>query len=316
MAELCSCGTGGGNLGRPSCYPIFDVTKQLILVQYYKTDGSINGIDLSTLTAGVLDQSFLDARIRDTVSSTRWYPTPELKNITDERAEDITEEFEDTSSVFIQQGARAFAGSIIKGDPVLLGNLKKWKCLTIGVFFIDKSGNLIGKQSRDGFLDPILLQDESFSAGLVKGTDTTKQKNSLSFIVSQLEDDADMKMIEGSNITASLLGVGGLVDVVSAGVTSISTAGFTVQLNTNFGGIGSEIEAEGMVVADFAANELSPTPGVVSLSTVIESSITPGEYAFLFSGAATSGDVIQISNTTVSPLTKPLNLVNFTVTIP
>jgi len=30
--ELCVCGTGGGNTGLPSCYPIFDVTKQAIFV--------------------------------------------------------------------------------------------------------------------------------------------------------------------------------------------------------------------------------------------------------------------------------------------
>ena len=118
MAVLCACGTGGGNLGRPSCFPVFDVTKQAILVEYLKPDGSINGIELAGLTGGILDQTYLDARVKDVNGKSRWYPTPELKNITDERAEDITETFDDTSSVFIQEGARSFSGLIIKGDPV------------------------------------------------------------------------------------------------------------------------------------------------------------------------------------------------------
>lgn len=314
---LCKCNTGGGNTGVPSCYGVFDVTKQAILVEYFNQTGGINGIDLSTLAGGtVLDQAFLDARIKDLNPRTRWYPTPELKNITDERSDDIVEEFEDSSSVFIQEGARSFEGMIIKGDPVLLGNLKSWRCLTVGVFFIDKSGNLIGKQTRAGFLDPILLQDDSFSASLIKGTDTTKQKDTIKFDVSQLEDDSDLRMIEASNVTANLLGVGGLVDVIAETPTNVATTGFDVQLNTPFGGVTSPIPAEGMTIADFSAAELSPTPGVITFSTVVESAVTAGLYTFTFTTPQTSADVIQISNTTAGPLTKSFDVVPFSVTIP
>jgi hypothetical protein len=314
---LCKCDTGGGNTGRPSCYGVFDVTKQAILVEYYTPSGDINGIELSTLAGGTtLDQAYLDARVKDVNPRTRWYPTPELKNVVDERAEDITEEFEDTSSVFIQNGARTFTGLIIKGDPILLGNLESWRCLTVGVFFIDKSGNLIGKQTREGYLDPILLQDDSFSANLIKGTDTTKQKDSISFVVSQLENDADLRMIEGTQVTANLLGVGGLVDVNAETPTNVTVNGFDVQLNTPFGGVTSPIPAEGMTVADFEANEISPSAGAIVLSSVVESATVAGLYTFTFSVAQTSGDLIQISNPSVSPLLKSLDLNKFNVTIP
>jgi len=314
MAELCACGTGGGNLGRPSCFPVFDVTKKAILVEYYKPDGSINGIELASLTGGKLDQTYLDARIKDVNGKTRWYPTPELKNITDERAEDITETFEDTSSVFIQEGARTFTGLIVKGDPVLLGNLQKWRCLTIGVFFIDKSGNLIGKKNRDGFLDPILLQDESFSASLIKGTDTTKQKDSISFIVSQLENDADLRMIEAGEITANLISAGGLVDVTVAAVGSITTTGFEAQLNTPFGGVTSPIPAEGLGLSDFEVFNNTSSSSVV-VTSVTESGVTEGLYTFVIP-TQISGDELVVSNTSVSPLTKNFDLSKFTVTIP
>jgi hypothetical protein len=314
MAVLCACGTGGGNLGRPSCFPVFDVTKQAILVEYFKPDGTINGIELSGLTGGKLDQTYLDARVKDVNGKTRWYPTPELKNITDERAEDITETFEDTSSVFIQEGARAFTGLIVKGDPVLLGNLQKWRCLTIGVFFVDKSGNLIGKRTRDGFLDPILLQDESFSASLIKGTDTTKQKDSLSFIISQLENDANLRMIEGSDISANLLGVGGLVDVTATTVSNISVTGFDVQLDTPFGGVTSPIPAEGLGLADFEVfNNTSSL--AVTVTSVTESTVTSGLYTFVVP-TQTAADKLIVTNPSTGPLTKSLDVVKFTVTIP
>ena len=316
MAVLCACGTGGGNLGRPSCFPVFDVTKQAILVEYLKPDGSINGIELAGLTGGILDQTYLDARVKDVNGKSRWYPTPELKNITDERSEDITETFDDTSSVFIQEGARSFSGLIIKGDPVLLGNLQKWRCLTIGVFFIDKAGNLIGKKTRDGYLDPILLQDESFSASLIKGTDTTKQKDSLSFIISQLENDANLRMIEGSDISANLLGVGGLVDVTATTVSNITTAGFDVQLDTSFGGVTSLIPAEGMSSTDFQFF-YNTTSSVITPATFAESTVTAGLYTITFGvGDLNSGDELIVTNPAVGPLTKSLDLVQFTVNIP
>ena len=111
---LCKCDAGGGNTGRPSCFGVFDVTKKAILVEYRNSAGDVNGIDISSLTNGILDQAYLDARIKDVNPKTRWYPTPELKNVTDERDEDITEEFEDSSSVFIQEGQRSFEGLILK----------------------------------------------------------------------------------------------------------------------------------------------------------------------------------------------------------
>jgi hypothetical protein len=298
MSVVCSCDTGGGNTGRPGCFGIFDVTVQVILVSYYKPDGSINGIDLSTLSSGgtILDQSDLDNLVRDINPKTRFYPTQNLKNITDERADDITEEFEDTSSVFIQEGARTFEGFIIKGDPVLLGNL-------------------IGDCSVDGFLNPVLIQDDSFSAGLVKGTDTTKQKIRLRFIVSQLFSDNDLGMIEAQSITAALKGVSGLVDVVSEAATGITTTEFTVQLNTKYGGKLSPIAAEGMELSDFSMAEITPTPGTIVITSVTESATTPGLYTFVFP-AQTSADVLRISNPLTGPLSKNLDLANFDVTIP
>lgn len=313
---LCVCDIGGGNLGRPGCFSIFDVTKQIVLVNYLKSDGSVNGIQLSALSSGVLDQTYLDERVKDVDPDTRWYPSPELKSVVDERADDITEDFEDTSSTFVSEGARSFEGLILKGDPILLGNLQQWRCLTTGVFLVDKSGNLIGDRSRDGYLDPILLQEDSFSAGLIKGTDTTKQKNRVRFVISQLMQDSNLGMIEAANITANLLGVRGLIDVVAETPTAVTTAGFTVQLNTTFGGVTSPVPAEGLELADFEANEISPTPGVESIASVTESSTTPGEYAFVWTAPVGSGDVHRISNPSTGPLTKNYDLTAFNVTTP
>jgi len=312
-AEDCTCAIGGGNTGRPSCFPIFDVAKQIILLEYFKQDGTVNGIQLSTLTNGEIDQAFLDSKFRANSSRDRWYPTPELKNIVNERADDIEEEFEDTSSVFIQEGARSFEGMIVKGDPVLLGNLQKWRCLTVGIYIIDKSENLIGKMDRDDWLDPIRLQDESFSPGFMFGTDTTKQKNRIKFKVSALEKDSNLRMIESSKITGNLLGSGGLLDVFGGAFSNTLTTAFDVQLNTGFGGVTSEVAAEGMAATDFSLfNETTQLPVVIL--TVTESASTPGLYTFTFA-AQTLTDELTVSNTATDPLPKRYDVVPFTGTL-
>ena len=59
----CDCSRGGGNTGLPACFGVFDVTQNAIFVEYFKDDGTtINGIDISALSEGVLDQTFLDSK--------------------------------------------------------------------------------------------------------------------------------------------------------------------------------------------------------------------------------------------------------------
>lgn len=311
--QPCSCVTGGANTGKPNCLPVFDVTKQVVLVEYYKADGSINGIAEADLTAGVMTQAFLDAWVKNADPKLRAYPSPELKNIVDERGDDIMEEFEDGSSIFIQDGSRNFEALIIKGDPILLGNLQAWRCLKFGVYFIDKSRNLIGKQTRDGYLDPILIADESFSIGLIKGTDTTKQKLRLRFQISQLEDDANLMQLESSMITANLLGVGGLIDVYATEVSNITTTGFDAQLDTDFGGFTSKQPAEGMEITDFLCYNVT-TSSFVTITSVTESATVDGFYTFVIPPQSVN-DVLLITNK-AGTLDKNYDLVQFNVTIP
>lgn len=306
----CTCASGLGNTGVPSCQAVFDVTKQLIFVPYFKDDGTINGIDLGGLNE--IDQAYLDSRLRALDPDSRWYITPELKNVVDERGDDVQETFEDTTVAFIQEGPRTFTGITIGQSPVLKGQLDSFRCKVIGVYAVDKSGNLIGSNAREGFLDPVRLQEQTLSPKLVKGTDTTVQKVQIDFTVNQLEDDANLSYIGASNITGALLGANGLLDVVAEEATDISTTGFTVKLNTLFGGVLGKTPAEGLETADFSAYNVTDD-STVTLTSVTEGE--DGEYVFVFP-AATSADVIRISNKDSGDLTKGYDIETFTVTIP
>ena len=144
---------------------------------------------------------------------------------------------------------------------------------------------------------------------------STGSKTRIKFAISELEDDANLKMIEAVDVTADLLGVTGLVDVVNETPTGLATTGFTVQLNTTYGGMTNPIPAEGLVTADFSMVEISPTPAAVTITSVTESAIIPGLYVFVIV-AETTGDVFEVRNQTPGPLTKNFDLVPFQVTIP
>jgi len=314
---LCACNSGGGNTGRPSCYEVFGTAKKLIFVEYLKPDGSVNSIDISTLTAGKLDQTYLDARVKDVNPRTRWYPTPNLVTVEDVRADDVEETIDNTTVIFIEEGVRTFEGFTLKGDPVFVGAMNAWKCIEAGVFAVDVDGNLQGSEIVEGLLYPVRLQPESLSASLIKASvaNSTSSKTKISFAVSNLEDDANLKMIEAVDITADLRGAEGLIDVVAETPTAISTTGFTVQLNTIYGGMTNPIAAEGLVTSDFSGVEISPIPAAIVISSVTESVSIPGLYTFVIV-AETSGDLLEIRNLLVGPLDKSLDLNPFQVTIP
>lgn len=314
---LCACNSGGGNTGRPSCYEVFGTAKKLIFVEYLKPDGTVNGVDVSTLTGGKLDQTFLDARTKDVNPRTRWYPTPNLVSVTDERGDDITEEIDNTTTIFIEEGVRSFEGFTLKGDPVFVGAMNAWKCIEAGVFAIDNDVNLQGSETVDGILYPVRLQAESLSASLIKSSvsNSTSSKTRIKFAISNLEADSNLKMIEAVDITADLKNADGLIDVIAGTPSAISTTGFTVQLNTIYGGMTNPIPAEGLETSDFSGVEITPTPGAIVISSVTESVSIPGLYTFVIV-AETSGDVLEIRNLLVGPLDKNLDLNSFQVTIP
>ena len=305
----CTCIVAHGNTGVPNCQAVFDVTKKAILLPYFKNDGTINGMDLTGLA--VIDQVYLDAKTQALSASDRWYPTPEMKNIEDVRAEDILESFEDGTSVFIQEGARTFLGLFVGQSPQFKGQLDKWRCETVGVYLIDKSGNLIGDNSRDGFLDPIKVQKDSISVGLQKGTDTTLQKVTFGFTVDQLMDDAKLSMISASNITASLSSVGGLIDASAINTTSITTTGFVLDMVTPYGGVISRTKALGLELADFKLYNATQSAAIVA-TTVTEDE---GNYTFVIP-AQNSADVINVTNKDSGTLDKGYDITAFNVTIP
>lgn len=283
----CACDVGLGNTGLPGCIPISSVTKRLIMVNYYDNDGNINAVDCND----TLDEAYFTAKVNEADTSKRWYPLPELKNVEDLKADSIFESFNDGSNLFIQEGTRTFNGVMPKQSPAFLGQLKTARCVKLGVYAIDKDGNLIGNGKSDGFLYPILVDNNTWNPVLMKATDTTIQKVMLSFEFSRLERDEDIRMITSDEfVDYDVLDLQGLKDVDFIGIsadTGADSVSFTAQ--TIYGSQCSKVKVQGLDLADFSAT-LNGSPE--TLTSVTEA--TPGVYTLGLTTDIVGGEVIVI----------------------
>ena len=285
--KVCSCGTVGlGNLGTPNCQNVASVTRKVIVVPYYDSTGAINGIDLSANPA--LDKAWFESMLFNADKSKRWQITAPMKNVVDERADTIVESFEDGTEVPIQDGARTFLGLSIKQATTYLGKLEEAGCSDVGVWLLDKNGNLVGSISDDGtFLNPIKVQANTWKPRLIKTTDTTTQKIELKFTFDDTEADRCLKVIAASEMATNPLNLVSMID--ANGILSVpTTTSFTGTITSDYGTALTKDRIEGLVLANF---ELKINGVVVAISSVTES--TPGVYNFVMPAAA-STDVIEL----------------------
>lgn len=288
--KTCECNVGLSNTGTPTCQPIATVARKLIVVPRLDSSGAINSIDV---VADTLDDAFFSGKINQALAADRWFPIPLMKNVVDERAEANFEEFEDGSKFFVKDGARNFLALLPNQSPEFLDKILAMRCTEFGVFVVDANNNIIGSQTVAGKFFPIKVENRTFSPTLVKATDSTIQKIQLTFDFAIEENDEDIRMITDANITADMLSLKGLIDGTLS-VASISTTAFTATINTAYGDLKDLIKVQGLVIGDFVLDEVTPTPGPITITTVTESA--PGVYDFVFP-IATSGDVLKLTAT-------------------
>lgn len=292
-----NCNVGAKNTGQ-ACVPIIRVQKKLVAVQTYDSTGVLNELDL---TAGPFNKTFFDTLTNHPDPSKRWYPLPEMKNISDVRADSYFKEFDDGSKIFINQGIRSFMGLIVASDapPQMVDKIIGFRGIGMSIYAIDKEGNLIGKEgSSSTKFAPIELESDTIDALFVKTIDQDIQQIKVSFDVNINESDSKIRIIQSSELAYNLSQLRGMIDVTSV-ITGISTTGFTAKLITDGGTMINPVLHRGLTSADF----VSSTTGVISklrnvtdgsdvtITSVVES--PAGVYTFAFV-AQTSGDVLVL----------------------
>lgn len=285
-----SCNYGLGNTGQGNCLTLASVTKKLIFTEYFKNDGTVNGFDITSTPT--MNKAYFDAlKVSSTV--TKLFPTPNIaENVADERADSIFETFESGKMSFVQTGDRKFTCVFPKASQKLLTTLEGFRCKEIGAFHVDKNSALVGNNSTSTLFAPLRIDNTTIDVKWIPATDKTNPKIMFSFQYHQAENDSDMAIIAydssstaTTGLTYDLLTMGGLVDA-SGTPGTISATGYVVALSYFSGNAINRAPIKGLVAGDIALTNRA-TGATISLTSITESTSTPGTYTLVYASQTT-----------------------------
>lgn len=290
--QLCVCGDGMSNTGFPNCIKTPQVIKKAIFVQLVANDGTLNKVDPATMST----LSAFTALINHADTSKRWYPTPELKNITSQKDDAVFEKYEDDTSNFIRESVRKFSALLPNAPAKFKDVFESIRCVgNIGVYFVDVLGNLVGlTNGSDDYLYPIPVAAQSAYAKYDFATDKTTTQLGLMFEFPSTLRDGLIRLIAASTFTDfSMISLSGLQDVVGK-VSSVTTTGFTLKLGVESAEVGKTIPVQGLLIGAFVLKEVTPTPSTITVTSVTETA--PGTYVFVIP-TQTSADLLSVTPT-------------------
>lgn len=283
----CSCDVTFKNTGKPNCVPANLVFKKFIVVPLQAADGSYNKI----ASSDTLNSAFFTAKFNHVDDTKRWYPLPAMKNVESTKAENITENFNDQSVIFVQEGVRGINALLVGQGPVMVGQLKTVRCSQFGVFAIDGNGSLYGYTNNESDnLYPIPVDNNTWAPVWQMASDTTVEKINLTFQFDANLQDEYINQIAAGDITGiNLLNASGLIDILST-ITSCGQTVTVLKLYTRYGSNFNKLPMEGLVITDFfdvaggtASRIYNVTDSLaVVLSSVVESTVTPGTYTLTY----------------------------------
>jgi hypothetical protein len=293
MAASCDCNVTLSNTGTPGCMPIQDVAKRLILVPMVDASNVKNRIEIASIPTN----TEIIALLNQADDKKRFYPLPEMENVTNERGDPISEDFPSGKNVKIRDGVKTFAGQMLSLSGDYAKQINGFGCSNIGAYIVDAQGNLIGDGSDADYLAPLSLDQETWDVRTMDTTDTTIAKIQLGFQWSISVKDSDVRMLLASDFATDVdwLSYNGLLDLSGTVPTSpaVTATTFDMKITNGFGSLKNPGTAKGLVLASFALNQLTSSTGVISITSVTESTVTPGLYSFVI--PSTAGATLELS---------------------
>ena len=287
---MSGCNASLNNTRGDKCPSIMDITRRFMFVPELDDAGAKNEIaNVAGVTKAALQAKFDAGNYKD-----RYYPTSQLENVEDLRGEAILFTFNSGNQAKIKDGDRNFVGFFPYQGPEYLGKLKAWGCSKFGVHPIDDSGGFIYATDSATKLkvQPIMVDESSFSAELIKKTDTDPAMIKISFNFRKTEQDELLRVIGAADLDfdgLSIVDVYGLYDAKHT-VASISTTGFVSTITENIYGFA----IEGLIAGDFSAYNDTDS-AAVTISSVTEGGAgLEGVYTFVIV-AETSADSLTLS---------------------
>jgi len=287
MAQECNCDTGLFNLQPSSCVATPGIARKFVFVEYFKADGSVNGVNLSN----PFGEAEIDALLAQSDKNLRWFLSDRFKNFVTERA-DPNFETVDNENLFISQGTRTMTGNFYAAGADLAAKLDGNRCVELGVFMIDSANGINGVVTRDLFLDPIRLNKETFFSKINFPTESNRFNVMFSTEWDRLVKDGDLRTLAFSDHKTDLLNKVGLIDVLARfGTASLATE-ISIELYDVDGSAAGD-PFTGLVLGDFTITNETIAASITA-SAAIES--PNGTYTFTIPAQVT-GDFITVTAT-------------------
>lgn len=296
MAASCDCNVTLSNTGTPGCMPIQDVAKRLILVPLVDASNVKNRIEIASIPTN----AEIIALLNEADDKKRFYPLPEMENVTNERGDPITEDFPSGKNVKIRNGVKTFSGQMLSLSGDYAKQIEAFGCSDMGAYIVDAQGNLIGDGSDPLYLAPLSLDQETWDVRTMDTTDTTIAKIQLGFQWSISVKDSDVRMLLSTDFANDVdwLSYNGLIDLTGTLLTSPAQTPttFSMKITNGFGSLKNPGTASGLIYQNFIATNLTTVGNIVTISGAAESSTSPGTYAFTYAMATpTVGEKFVIS---------------------
>ena len=225
----CNCDTGLFNLQSGSCLINPAITRKFVFVEYFKADGTINGIDLSA----PFGEAEIDALLNQTDKKLRWFLSDTASNFVTERADPNTETIDNVNFI-TSQGIRTMTADFLASSAELAKKIDSNNCVEMGVHLIDEDNGISGILSRDGFLDPIRLERNAFGK-VVFPTESTIFKVMFSSTWQKSVQDGNLRVLSYSDHQTDMLNKRGLIDVNASDVSVLTATTATIRFTTNDG---------------------------------------------------------------------------------
>jgi hypothetical protein len=284
----CNCNGRIGNTGYPGVKP-FGVTAGLYMMPILANDGTRNGIDL---TSNDLGQALLDG-INNPDPSKRIYPFNNLRNVTFEEADPNFETADNGERFKTRNGIKTVTFEAWGVNEQFFAKASE-NCVNFGIFLVDVCGNVKGQlEEALDLLAPRPVNQFSFFAKYMDATADTGAKVMFSMDYSLLTSDGGQWMIPDSLLAPySALELNGLIDV-DFDITVNSATQITFQAKYQYGNAVNRLPWRGALIGDFDLYN-DATNATVTISSLAESTLTPGEYLMTFP-AQTTGDNLILS---------------------
>lgn len=303
----CSCTSGLGNTGLPSCLPTNEIPVGFLFQQTYDSTGTKNFLDGTTIDTA----NYLIGLTQNADTTKRLYPVQDIAEAVSERGDSTF--YTDSLGVnyFIKEGERTYVGEKLVGaSPLLVGKIGAFKCVQMSVYVIGHEGGIFGSSTENGKLYGYEIVTGSMDVKWVTMTSSKPAHIPMTFTLADTVVDSEIMKFDSSEIEDNAKELSGLKEIKNT-TSGISTTTVTQTLTLEYGSAKTLTKVEGLVAADFTMAEVSPTPASITITSVTESSA--GVYDFVFP-LETAADVLSI-NLSATGIAKGYNLeeIQFTV---